>query len=156
MRAAPLAMLVLAAAVCLAGCGEPPVPQVRATFVPGTGDTRTPTAGAGASREPVARTPSCDVQNSTLQDSGLPLLQVSPAAPRPGERVIVRADRLAPGARTLTLLAPFQLDQRVTVTVTLDGRLDATFTMPPLPPGLCAMLVLDGTGAQSLGFLVGE
>jgi hypothetical protein len=150
------ALLAIFALVLLAGCSEPPVRRVTATFVPGTGDARATSAAVPAGRAPAVREAQCDVQNSVLQDSGLPLLQVSPVAPRSGEPLRVTAGGLVPGARTLTLVAPFEPERRVNVTVTPDGRLDATFAMPPVTPGLCAMLWLDGTGVQSLGFLVME
>ena len=156
MRAVRIALPALAMFVLLVACTPPPARRPAATFVPGPGDPLTATATVGAGVATAPREASCDVQNSLLQDSGLPLLQVSPVAPRPGDRVTARAGGLVPGARTLTLVAPFQPDRHFEVSVGPDGRLDATFTMPPVPPGRCAMLLLDGTGAQSLGFVVGE
>ncbi|MGE3856563.1 MAG: hypothetical protein AB7G21_06375 [Dehalococcoidia bacterium] len=154
MRAALL--LALAAAVLLAGCGEAPVPvaQVTRTFAPGAGYA-TPRAEAGTVAPSLPRA-ECDIQNSTLQDSGLPLLEMSPVSPRRGEVVTVTAERLPPGPRTITLMTPHQRDVSIDVTVASDGRLRATFPMPPVVAGQCAMLVLDGVGVQSLGFPVRE
>ena len=160
MRAPLLAIAVVVALGILVACGDAPrTAQVRATFVSGVGDraTSTPTV-RGAIGTPAVAPPrvQCDLQNSTLQDSGLPLLQMDPIAPRRGEVVTVTASSLPPGSRTMTLMTPLQADVRIDVTVASDGRLRATFRMPPVVAGKCAMLVLDGVGVQSLGFVVAE
>ena len=163
-RAAPL-LVVLAVAVLLAACGEAPAPrvpgapQVTRTFVAGEGYARpgaSTTSTAAFGREPSPPRAECDLQNSTLQDSGLPVLLMEPLSPRPGETVTVTGERLPPGPRRLTLMTPLQRDHQVDVTVGLDGRLRATFAMPPVVAGRCAMLLLDGSGVQSLGFAVRE
>ncbi len=160
---APLIAIAMVALGILVACGEPSrAPQVRATFVPGAGEPRaTATSASSASSttaptQASARAPECDYQNSVLQDSGSPLLQIEPASPRVGERVTVTGDRLAPGARTLLVVATLQPMREVPVTVALDGRLRATFPMPPMIPGRCTVLWLDNPGVQSLGFVVAE
>ncbi len=151
-------LLAAAALVLLAGCGDPPVRQVRATFAPPPEDARvaTPPASRATSTPVEGGGPrvQCDQQNSVLQDSGSPLLQMDPISPRRGEIVTVTSDRLPPGPRTLTLMTPLQGDIQFRVTVGLDGRLRATFAMPPVVAGTCALLLLDGSGVQSLGFPV--
>jgi hypothetical protein len=153
MRGLAIAGLVTAA--LLVACAEPPAQQVRATFVPGSGAAQPPTASVPG-RLQATPGAACDLQNSTLQDSGLPVLLVEPLSPRPGETVTVTGERLPPGPRRLTLMTPLQRDEEFDVTVGLDGRLRATFAMPPVVAGQCAMLVLDGLGVQSLGFALGE
>ncbi|MEI7925913.1 MAG: hypothetical protein WCI61_07000 [Chloroflexota bacterium] len=163
MRAPLLAIALLALGILVA-CGESPrAPQVRATFVPGTGEPRaSAVASTGNSGAPDAarRTgearAQCDVQNSTLQDSGAPLLLIDPVSPRPGETVTVTSLDLAPGPHRLVILMPGRPDYPLNVTVAADGRLRATFDMPPAVPGQCAMLLLEGLGIQSLGFPVRE
>ena len=154
-------LLAAAALALLAGCGDAPVRQVRATFAPPTDDARAPTAtvtvgratstGVEAGGGPRVQ---CDVQNSVLQDSGSPLLLMDPLSPRRGETVTVTSQRLPPGPRRLILMTPLQRDVEFDVTVGLDGRLRATFVMPAVVAGTCAMLLLDGAGVQSLGFPV--
>lgn len=159
MRALAIAALVGA---LLAGCGDRPLQQVRATFVPGsasTAATSSPAAG-GVPSTPIevggGPRVQCDQQNSVLQDSGSPLLLMDPISPRRGEVVTVTSQGLPPGPRTLTLMTPTVRDFEFPVSVGLDGRLRATFTMPAVVAGQCAMLLLDGSGIQSLGFPVRE
>lgn len=156
MRVLLLAVVALA---LLAGCGDAPARQVRATFAPQPEDARTPTATAGRATstsvaDRVASRVECDLQNSALQDSGSLLLLMDPISPRRGETVTVMSAGLPPGPRTLTLMTPLQGDTQFNVTVGLDGRLRATFAMPPVVAGTCAMLLLDGAGVQLLGFPV--
>lgn len=168
MRARPastaLALLAVLGCAMLLACAEPPRHFVPSPFAPPAGQVPTSTPalrGASASSGTFAATApppraQCDLQNSTMQDSGLPLLQMDPIAPRRGEVVTVTGVRLPPGPRTITLMTPLQADVRFDVLVAPDGRLRATFTMPPVVAGQCAMLVLDGVGVQSLGFPVRE
>jgi len=158
-----LRAIVVAACVVLAGCGEPPpVAPITRTFVPGSGAPIDGGGGAASATRSAEDSASvgdagrCDLQNSTLQDSQLPLLVIEPASPRRGEVVTVTGERLPPGPRRLTLLTPMQRDHTFDVTVGLDGRLRATFAMPAVEAGRCAMLLLDGSGVQSLGFAVRE
>ena len=154
MRALLPAVVAL---VLLAGCGDPPVRQVRATFAPQPPAPTSTAAVRGTSTVVGDRSASraeCDVQNSVLQDSGSPLLLMDPVSPRRGETVTVTSQRLPPGPRRLILMTPLQRDVEFDVTVGLDGRLRTTFVMPPVVAGTCAMLLLDGAGVQSLGFPV--